>query len=70
MNSEYIFPFHNRFLLKPLNDALEFKMSAKLQEIRNKLNKLEKEANELKRLKSDYKYAKQFRRMLVKQQMD
>ena len=45
-------------------------MSTKIQEIRKKLEKLEKEANELKRLKSDYHYAKQFRRMLVKQQMD
>jgi hypothetical protein len=70
MNSEYIFPFHNRFLLKPLKCAPEFKMSTKIQEIRKKLDKLEKEANELKRLKSDYHYAKQFRRMLVKQQMD
>ena len=70
MNSEYIFPFHNRFLLKPLNGALEFKMSTKLQEIRKKMEKLEKEADELKRLKSDYHYAKQFRRLLVKQPMD
>ena len=45
-------------------------MNAKLQEIRKKLNNLEKDANELKRLKSDYHYAKQFRSMLVKQQMD
>lgn len=45
-------------------------MSPKIQEIRKKLEKLEKEADELKRLKSDYLYAKQFRRMLVKQQMD
>jgi hypothetical protein len=45
-------------------------MSPKLQEIQKKLANLEKEANELKRLKSDYNYAKQFRRMLVKQQMD
>jgi hypothetical protein len=70
MNSGFIFSLHNCFLLKPLNGALEFKMSPKLQEIRKKLDKLEKEANELKRLKSDYQYAKQFRRMLVKQQMD
>ncbi len=70
MNSEYIFSFHNCFLLKRLNEALEFKMSPKLQEIQKKLANLEKEANELKRLKSDYNYAKQFRRMLVKQQMD
>jgi len=45
-------------------------MSAKIQEIRKKIAKLEKEANELKRLKSDYHYAKQFRRMIVKQQVD
>jgi hypothetical protein len=45
-------------------------MSTKLQEIRKKLAKLEKEADELKRLKSDYHYAKQFRRMIVKQEMD
>jgi hypothetical protein len=70
MNSEFIFPFHNRFLLKLLNVAPEFKMNTKIQEIRKKLDKLEKEANELKRLKSDYLYAKQFRKMLVKQQMD
>ena len=70
MNSEYIFPVHNRFLLKPLNGAQELKMSTKIQEIRKKLENLEKEANELKRLKSDYHYAKQFRRMLVNQQVD
>ena len=45
-------------------------MSTKLQEIRKKLANLEKEADELKRLKSDYNYAKQFRRMLVKQEVD
>lgn len=45
-------------------------MSAKFQEIKKKIEKLEKEANELKLLKSDYQYAKQFRRMIVKQQMD
>ncbi|MQY62176.1 hypothetical protein GH146_02665 [archaeon] len=45
-------------------------MSTKLQEIRKKLVNLEKEADELKRLKSDYNYAKQFRRMLVKQEVD
>ena len=70
MNSEYIFPFHNSFLFKPLNDAPEFKMSTKIEEIKKKLAKLEKEADELKRLKSDYTYAKHFRRMLVKQEMD
>jgi len=51
-------------------DVSEFKMSRKLQEIRQKLAKLEKEADELKRLKSDYHYAKQFRRMLVKEEVD
>jgi hypothetical protein len=45
-------------------------MNPKLQEIRKKMAKLEKEADELKRLRSDYVYAKQFRKMLVKQQMD
>jgi hypothetical protein len=45
-------------------------MNTKLQEIRKKLTKLEKEADELKRLKSDYYYAKQFRKMIVKQEMD
>jgi hypothetical protein len=51
-------------------DVSEFKMSRKLQEIRQKLAKLEKEADELKRLKSDYHYARKFRRMLVKQAVD
>ena len=45
-------------------------MSTKLQDIRKKLANLEKEADELKLLKSDYHYAKQFRRMLVKQEVD
>ena len=51
-------------------DVSEFKMSTKLQEIRQKLAKLEKEADELKRLKSDYHYARKFRRMLVKEEVD
>ena len=51
-------------------DVSEFKMSRKLQDIRQKLAKLEKEADELKRLKSDYHYARKFRRMLVKQEVD
>lgn len=66
MNSEYIFPFHNSFLYKALNGASEFKMNTKLQDIRKKLAKLEKEADDLKRLKSDYQYAKQFRKMIIK----
>ena len=45
-------------------------MSTKLQEIRRKLAKLEKEAEELRRLKSDVSYAKKFRRMLVKEEVD
>jgi hypothetical protein len=45
-------------------------MSTKIQEIRKKLAKLEKEANELKLLKSDYHYAKKFRKMIVKEQVD
>ena len=51
-------------------DVSEFEMSTKLEEIRQKLAKLEKEADELKRLKSDYHYARKFRRMLVKQEVD
>jgi hypothetical protein len=51
-------------------DVSEFTMSTKLQEIRQKLAKLEKEADELKRLKSDYHYARKFRRMLVKEEVD
>ena len=51
-------------------DVSEFKMSRKLQEIRQKLAKLEKEADELKLLKSDYHYARKFRRMLVKEEVD
>ena len=47
-----------------------FDMKSKLQEIRKKIAELEKEADELKRLKSDYVYAKEFRKMLLKQQMD
>jgi hypothetical protein len=41
-------------------------MNTKLQDIRKKLAKLEKEADDLKRLKSDYQYAKQFRKMIIK----
>lgn len=51
-------------------DVSEFKMSTKLQDIRQKLAKLEKEADELKLLKSDYHYARKFRRMLVKEEVD
>jgi len=51
-------------------DVSEFKMNRKLQEIRRKLAKLEKEADELKLLKSDYHYARKFRRMLVKEEVD
>ena len=56
--------------IKADNDASAFEMDNKIQEIRQKLAKLEKEADELKRLKSDYHYAKQFRRMLVKHEVD
>jgi len=45
-------------------------MSAKLQEIRRKIAKLEEEARELKRLKSDYDDARKFRRMLIKEKAD
>jgi hypothetical protein len=51
-------------------EASEFKMNSKIQDIRQKLANLEKEADELKRLKSDYHYARQFRRMIVKQEVD
>jgi len=70
MNSEYISAFHNSFLLKPLSDGSEFKMNAKLREIQKKLSNLEKEANDIKRLKSDVHYVKQFRRMIIKQEVD
>jgi hypothetical protein len=49
---------------------LEFAMSAKLEEIRRKIAKLEKEAQELRRLKSDCNDTKKFRRMLVKEKTD
>jgi len=45
-------------------------MSAKLKEIRRKIAKLEREANELKRLKSDCRDARKFRKMLVKEKTD
>jgi hypothetical protein len=45
-------------------------MTPKLREIQRKMAKLEKEADELKRLKADYQYAKKFRGMLVKQEVD
>jgi len=45
-------------------------MSTKVREIQRKLASLEREADELKLLKSDYHYAKKFRRMLVKHQVD
>jgi hypothetical protein len=45
-------------------------MSAKLQEIRRKIAKLEREAEELQRLKSDCDDARRFRRMLVKEKVD
>ena len=45
-------------------------MSAKLEEIRKKIAKLEREAEELQRLKSDCDDAKKFRRMLVKEKND
>jgi hypothetical protein len=45
-------------------------MSTKLQDIRRKLAKLEKDAEELKLLKSDCNYAKKFRRMIVNEKGD
>jgi cell shape-determining protein MreC len=56
--------------IKSDNGASEFKMNRKIQEIREKLAKLEKEADELKQLKSDYHHARQFRRMLVRHEVD
>jgi hypothetical protein len=48
----------------------ELEMSAKLEEIRRKIAKLEREAKELRRLKSDSRDAKKFRKMLVKENVD
>jgi hypothetical protein len=45
-------------------------MSAKLEEIRRKIAKLEREAKELQRLKSDSRDTKKFRKMLVKEKVD
>jgi hypothetical protein len=45
-------------------------MNRKIQEIKRKLEKLEKEAEELRRLQSDCNYARKFRRMLVKEEVD
>jgi len=45
-------------------------MSAKLEEIRRKIARLEREAKELQRLKSDSRDARKFRRMLVKEKTD
>jgi len=49
---------------------LEPEMNAKLEEIRRKIAKLEREAKELQRLKSDSRDAKKFRKMLVKEKTD
>ena len=70
MNLKYIFSFHNCFLFKTPKAFSEFNMNAKLRDIKKKLEKLEKEADDLKRLKADYQYAKQFRRMIIKQEVD
>jgi len=45
-------------------------MNPKLKEIRRKIARLEREAKELQRLKSDCRDAKKFRRMLVKEKTD
>ncbi|MDG6223683.1 MAG: hypothetical protein IAX21_09375 [Candidatus Bathyarchaeota archaeon] len=45
-------------------------MNAKLREIQKKLANLEKEAKDIKRLRSDVHYVKQFSRMIVKHQVD
>ena len=51
-------------------NALAYMMSAKLDEIRRKIAKLEREADELRRLKSDCLDAKKFRQMLVREKVD
>lgn len=45
-------------------------MNAKLEEIRRKIAKLERDAKELQRLKSDCRDARKFSRMLVKEKTD
>jgi len=45
-------------------------MSPKLHELQRKLAKLEKQAKELKALKADYNHIKEFRKMLVKYEVD
>lgn len=45
-------------------------MSAKIEELRRKIAKLEREAEELQRLKSDCDDARRFRKMLVKERAD
>ena len=49
---------------------MELAMSAKLEEIRKKIARLEKEAEELQRLKSDCDDAKKFRKLLVEENSD
>ena len=53
-----------------MTDASEFKMNAKLREIQKKLANLEREAKDIKRLRSDVQYVKQFNKMIVKHQVD
>ena len=62
----FIINFYHKFVFTPLEST----MSAKLQEIRRKIAKLEREAEELRRLKSDCDEARKFRRMLVKEKAD
>jgi len=57
-------------LLNKTYFSSELEMSAKLEEIRRKIAKLEREAKELQRLKSDSRDAKKFRRMLLKEKTD
>jgi len=45
-------------------------MNAKLREIQKKLANLEREAKDIKRLRSDVQYVKQFNKMIVKHQVD
>ena len=53
--------------VEKLYNSLDPAVNARLEELRRKIVKLEKEAGELKRLKSDCDDAGKFRKMLVKE---
>ncbi len=55
---------------RELVSSFRLTMSTRLQEIRRKIAKLEEEAKELKRLKSDCDDVRKLRRMLVKEKVD